>query len=57
MIARTLNVRAHHPQLFSRGRYIPLEVRGENAEHVLAFARQWHEQMAIVVVPRLIAKS
>ena len=55
LIARTLNVRARHPQLFSRGRYIPLAIRGEQANHLLAFARQWHEQVAIIVVPRLIA--
>ena len=56
LIARTLDVRARHPQLFSRGRYIPLAIRGEHADHLLAFARQWNEQVAIIVVPRLIAK-
>ena len=55
MIARTLDLRARHPQLFSRGRYIPLVIRGEHADQVLAFARQWNEQVAIIVVPRLVA--
>lgn len=57
LIARTLNVRARHPQLFSRGRYIPLFIRGENASHLLAFARQWNEQVAIIVVPHLTANN
>ena len=57
LIAHTLSVRARCPQLFSRGRYIPLTVTGKHAAHVLAFARQWEEQLAIVVIARLSAKT
>ncbi|WP_314914523.1 malto-oligosyltrehalose synthase [Pseudomonas helleri] len=53
LIAQTLSVRALHPELFSRGSYIPLTVTGEHARHVLAFARQWNNHLAIVVVARL----
>lgn len=52
LIARALNVRASHPQLFARGEYIPLEVTGSQAAHVVAFARKWQHTQAIIVVPR-----
>ena len=57
LIAYTLGVRANCPQLFSRGRYIPLTVTGTQAGHVLAFARQWEDQLAIVVIARLSAQA
>uniref|UniRef100_UPI00037FA702 malto-oligosyltrehalose synthase n=1 Tax=Pseudomonas asplenii TaxID=53407 RepID=UPI00037FA702 len=53
LIARALAVRAEHPELFRRGAYQPLQVRGEHAEKVLAFRRGNATQQAIVVVPRL----
>lgn len=53
VIAAVLNVRAEHPELFSRGEYVPLQVTGSHAEHVLAFARTWEQTRAIVIVPRL----
>ena len=55
LIARTLNLRAQHPQLFSHGSYIPLAVTGPRAGQILAFARQWQDQTAVIVVPRLCA--
>ena len=55
LIARTLHLRARHPQLFSRGSYIPLTVSGPRATQVLAFARRWQDQLAVIVVPRLSA--
>jgi len=55
LIARTLAVRAKCGRVFSRGDYQPLEVLGEQAEHVLAFMRSTPTQRAIVIVPRLAA--
>ena len=55
VIARTLAMRAEHPMLFARGRYQPLHVTGPHADRVLAFAREWQGQWAVVVVPRLSA--
>lgn len=54
LIAKILRYRGENLELFQRGSYIPLEVTGPYAEHVVAFARQWEEQVAIVVVPRLM---
>ena len=55
VIARTLAMRAEHPMLFARGRYQPLHVTGPHADRVLAFAREWQGQWAVVVAPRLSA--
>jgi len=56
LIARTLRRRAEHVALFARGAYQPLEVRGEQAERVLAFARIGDDELAIVIVPRLASE-
>lgn len=53
-IAAVLAYRAAHPDVFSQGSYIPLEVTGSAAENILAFARFWEDEVAIVVAPRLL---
>ena len=35
------------------GAYVPLEVRGDEAEHVLAFARVLGDRVVMTIVPRL----
>jgi (1->4)-alpha-D-glucan 1-alpha-D-glucosylmutase len=50
-----LEARRAHPELFSVGEYLPVEVRGPRAEHVFAFVRRLGEQAAIVAIPRLPA--
>ncbi len=56
LIAQVLVLRNQYPTLFSEGRYQALEVVGEHAAHVLAFARITEDMRAIVVVPRLPAE-
>ncbi|EJN30998.1 malto-oligosyltrehalose synthase [Pseudomonas sp. GM78] len=51
LIARTLNTRAEHPELFRRGTYQALEVIGSQANRVLGFVREWEGVRAIVIVP------
>ncbi|MDT4856153.1 Maltooligosyl trehalose synthase [compost metagenome] len=53
LIATVLNLRQAQPQLFREGDYQPLEVQGEQAERVLAFARTHGGHSLLVVVPRL----
>ena len=53
--SKLLNFRREHAELFSQGEYIPLEVTGARADHVIAFARHLHDQWCIVAVPRLMA--
>ena len=42
-------------KLFNIGKYLPLEVKGRAADHVIAFARQQEGRWAIVIVPHLMA--
>jgi len=51
VISRALRLRQQHPQLFSSGEYLPLEVSGSASEQVCAFARHDASGIAIVVAP------
>ncbi|KAB0495082.1 malto-oligosyltrehalose synthase [Pseudomonas vancouverensis] len=51
LIARTLQRRGEHSELFQRGTYQPLEVVGSEAHRVLAFIREREAERAIVIVP------
>lgn len=53
LIARVLDCRQAHAELFRRGAYLPLTVQGRHADKVLAFARLGDDERAIVVAPRL----
>ncbi|MBF7143426.1 MULTISPECIES: malto-oligosyltrehalose synthase [Pseudomonas] len=53
LIAALLHARAAEPALFLEGEYVPLDVTGEQANRVLAFARHHQGRHAIVIVPRL----
>ncbi|MFK0311091.1 malto-oligosyltrehalose synthase [Pseudomonas sp. NPDC090233] len=53
LLARVLDCRQAHAELFRRGAYLPLTVQGKHADKVLAFARLGEEHRAIVVAPRL----
>jgi (1->4)-alpha-D-glucan 1-alpha-D-glucosylmutase len=53
LIWKTLNLRKQEPELFQLGEYVPLDVTGEHAKHLLAFARRRKKQTVIVLAPRL----
>lgn len=53
-IYRLLHLRQQMPSLFRRGAYLPLTVAGEEAEHLIAFARVQNEDALIVLAPRLL---
>ncbi len=55
LIWKTLCLRRQQPDLFQQGEYLPLEVEGAKAHHVVAFARKSSTASLLVVVPRLIA--
>lgn len=55
LIARVLALRARRPGPFARGAYLPLDVRGERAAQVIAFARRAGPERAIVIAPRIAA--
>jgi (1->4)-alpha-D-glucan 1-alpha-D-glucosylmutase len=51
---RLLRLRRIHPEVFTRGRYSRVEVSGERAKHVVAFARTFVDRCVVTVVPRLV---
>ncbi|MEW2923688.1 malto-oligosyltrehalose synthase [Pseudomonas juntendi] len=53
LVARVLDCRQAHAELFRRGAYLPLTVQGRHADKVVAFARLGEGERAIVVAPRL----
>ncbi|PDO85530.1 malto-oligosyltrehalose synthase [Kosakonia pseudosacchari] len=53
-IYRLLHLRQQMPSLFRRGAYLPLTVAGEEAEHLIAFARVEKQDALIVLAPRLL---
>ncbi|MEA2640619.1 MAG: (1-_4)-alpha-D-glucan 1-alpha-D-glucosylmutase [Chloroflexota bacterium] len=53
LIARVLNYRRRHPDLFTRGGYTPCDGRGPAGRHVVAFMREWVGEHVIVIAPRL----
>jgi len=54
LIARGLDLRRRHPDLFADGDYAPLEVTGARSDKVIAFARRLGGRAAIVAAPRLV---
>lgn len=56
LTARLLDARARLPELFAEGDYLPLEVRGPRAAHVVAFARRRSSSACIAVAGRLMGE-
>ncbi|HEX2535198.1 MAG TPA: malto-oligosyltrehalose synthase [Chitinophagaceae bacterium] len=50
-VQQLLRLRTQYATLFEQGEYVPLKVEGKHAAHVLAFARQYRQQLLIVAVP------
>ncbi len=57
VIWKSLQQRVQHPELYSDGEFLTLDVRGKRAEHVTAFARRLNRSWAVVVVPRWLARA
>jgi (1->4)-alpha-D-glucan 1-alpha-D-glucosylmutase len=56
VVHRGLAYRRDHPELFLRGDYVPLQVGGDRANHVCAFARSREGKEIVIAVPRLLAR-
>ncbi|NLF84411.1 MAG: malto-oligosyltrehalose synthase [Candidatus Gastranaerophilales bacterium] len=52
--AAILNFRQKNKNLFRYGNYVPIEAEGVMKNHVIAFARHYGNECAIVVVPRCV---
>ncbi|SAK95994.1 malto-oligosyltrehalose synthase [Caballeronia fortuita] len=55
IVRRALALRKHCESLFAQGEYLPLEVHGEHAGRVVAYARHAGSAFAIVIATRLAA--
>jgi (1->4)-alpha-D-glucan 1-alpha-D-glucosylmutase len=55
VINQALMLRRQLPELFRRGAYCPISVIGQYADHLCAFGRVDGEDVALTVVPRLVA--
>jgi (1->4)-alpha-D-glucan 1-alpha-D-glucosylmutase len=49
---QALRLRRDHRELFHAGRYSPLEAQGPKRDHVVAFARERENEVAITAIPR-----
>ncbi|SDD65855.1 malto-oligosyltrehalose synthase [Paraburkholderia lycopersici] len=54
-VRRLLSLRGRAPELLREGEYLPLDVRGAQAAHVIAFARHHGRAWAVVIGTRLAA--
>src|SRR5690606_31595895 len=50
-IKQFANARKNNPELFNKGRYQPVEVRGALKNYVLAFVREYKREWILVVIP------
>ena len=50
---QALRLRRDHRELFHAGKYSPLQAQGSKRDHIVAFARERENQLAIIAVPRL----
>ncbi len=53
---KVLELRRERPTLFEHGDYVPLEVVGERAEHLISFARRYEGEVSITVATRFHTK-
>jgi (1->4)-alpha-D-glucan 1-alpha-D-glucosylmutase len=53
-VRRLLELQRSHPELFAEGDYQPLEVDGEQSNHLCAFARNYAGEAVVSAVPRLV---
>jgi (1->4)-alpha-D-glucan 1-alpha-D-glucosylmutase len=56
VIQRALEARKSRAALFQRGEYVPLAVRGQRKDYVMAFARREQSSWAIAVAPRMLTR-
>ncbi|MBV9622420.1 MAG: malto-oligosyltrehalose synthase [Acidobacteria bacterium] len=56
VIWKALGLRKAQFELFQDGEYLPLRVAGEQAKHLVAFARRDNRSTLVVAVPRLCAR-
>lgn len=56
IVARALQTRKEHPDIYSLGRYLPLKAEGSLQEHIFCFAREFEGHAIITVAARFAAR-
>ncbi len=56
VIQQLLQFRKNHADFFRLANYEPLFLRGDHADHVVAFLRKYQDATLLIIVPRLTAK-
>ncbi|MBD2358345.1 malto-oligosyltrehalose synthase [Tolypothrix sp. FACHB-123] len=56
LTVQALKTRIDYLELFQDGEYLPLEIHGTHANHIIAFARQQENQTAIAIAPRFFTR-
>ncbi len=54
LTVQALKARINYLELFQDGEYLPLEIQGTHADHIIAFARKQENQTAIAIAPRFL---
>jgi (1->4)-alpha-D-glucan 1-alpha-D-glucosylmutase len=57
LVWKVLNFRRQNPSLFLEGSFEPLEVKGQRAKNVFAFARRHGNSSVVVVAPKWLAHA
>jgi (1->4)-alpha-D-glucan 1-alpha-D-glucosylmutase len=55
LMYRALKAKTAHREIFRAGAYLPLEAAGKFRGHVIAFARRYQQQWALVIAPRFLS--
>jgi (1->4)-alpha-D-glucan 1-alpha-D-glucosylmutase len=56
LTVQALKARINYLELFQDGEYLPLEIQGTYANHIIAFARKQENQTAIAITPRFLTR-
>jgi len=56
LIYRALKARNASRDIFREGDYLPLKAGGKFGHHVIAFARKYGQQWAVVIAPRFLSR-
>jgi len=54
LIFKVLNARREKAELFEKGNYQPLKIRGECGNHVMGYLRSYEDQHAATIAPRFL---
>jgi (1->4)-alpha-D-glucan 1-alpha-D-glucosylmutase len=51
---QALKARTQYVEVFNQGDYLPLEVKGELKDHIIAFARKFGDRTIVAIAPRFL---